>query len=120
MAPPRRSILVISLRYFGDVLLTTPLIRSLRRGFEGAAIDVLLNAGTEGILEGNPDVRAVLTIAEHPGVSGHLELVRRLWRRYDLAVIAETGDRPHLYGWIAASQRAGRRNRKRRSVSGDP
>jgi heptosyltransferase III len=107
MAPPRQSILVISLRYFGDVLLTTPLIRSLRRGFEGAAIDVLLNAGTEGMLEGNPDVRAVLTIAERPGASGHLALVRRLWRRYDLAVIAETGDRPHLYGWIAASQRAG-------------
>jgi heptosyltransferase-3 len=107
MAPPRQSILVISLRYYGDVLLTTPLIRTLRRGFEGAAIDVLLIAGTEGILEGNPDVRAVLTIAEQPGHSRHLELVRRLWRRYDLAVIAETGDRPHLYGWLAARRRAG-------------
>jgi len=107
MAPPRQSILVISLRYFGDVLLTTPLIRSLRRGFDDAAIDVLLIAGTEGILEGNPDVRDVVTVAERPGGGGHLRLVRRLWRRYDLAVIAETGDRPHLYGWIAARQRAG-------------
>ena len=107
MAAPRRSILVISLRYFGDALLTTPLIRSLRRGFEDAAIDVLLIAGTEGILEGNPDVRDVLTVAERPGGAGHRDLVRRLWRSYDLAVVAETGDRPHLYGWLAARQRAG-------------
>jgi heptosyltransferase-3 len=107
MAPTPRSILVISLRYAGDVLLATSLIRALRRGFEGATIDVLVNAGTEGILEGNPDVRATVTVAERPGSAGHLALVRRLWRRYDLAVIGETGDRPHLYGWIAARRRAG-------------
>ena len=107
MASPPRSILVVSLRYFGDLLLTTPLIRSLRRGFDAAAIDVLLIAGTEGILEGNPDVRDVLTIAERPTGRAHLALLRRLWRRYDLAVVAETGDRPHLYGLVAARQRAG-------------
>ncbi len=38
--PLPKSILVVSLRYFGDVLLTTPLIRALARGYEGAAIDV--------------------------------------------------------------------------------
>jgi len=107
MASPPRSILVVSLRYFGDVLLTTPLIRSLRRAFDGVAIDVLLIAGTEGILEGNTDVREILTVAERPTAAGHLALLRRLWRRYDLAVIAETGDRPHLYGFVAARRRAG-------------
>lgn len=105
--PPPSSILVISLRYFGDVLLTTPLIRSLRRGFPDATIDVLVIAGAEGILEGNPDLHGVVTIAERPSGQAHRALVRRLWRRYDLAVIAETGDRPHLYGWIAARRRAG-------------
>ena len=39
------------MRYFGDVLLTTPLIRALARGFEGALIDVLVTAGTEGMLK---------------------------------------------------------------------
>jgi heptosyltransferase-3 len=107
MTASPRSILVISLRYFGDVLLATPLIRTLRLGFPGAAVDVLLFAGTEGILEGNPDVRDVATIAERPDGAQHLALLRRLWRRYDLAVIAETGDRPHLYGCVAGRQRAG-------------
>ncbi len=30
-----------------------------------------------------------------------------MWRRYDLAVIAETGDRPHFYGALAAARRVG-------------
>jgi heptosyltransferase-3 len=106
MTPPK-SVLVISLRYFGDVLLTTPLIRALARGFEGAGIDVLLCAGTGEMLEGNPDVRDVMSVAARPGLADHRALAALLWRRYDLAVIAETGDRPHAYGFIGAPRRAG-------------
>ena len=105
--PFPQKILVISLRYFGDVLLTTPLVRSLRHGHPGAHIDVLVFAGTEGMLEGNPDVRGVVTVAERPSGAEQRALLRNLWRGYDLAVIAETGDRPHLYGWAAARRRVG-------------
>ncbi len=104
---PSKSILVVSLRYFGDVLLTTPLIRALARGYDGAAIDVLLTEGAGEMLEGNPDVRSILTVASRPTLAEHAALVRRLWRGYDLAVIAETGDRPYLYGALAASRRVG-------------
>ena len=47
-AQPR--ILVVALRRLGDVLLTTPLIRSLKRAWPDAAIDALVFRGTEGIL----------------------------------------------------------------------
>jgi heptosyltransferase-3 len=98
-----RTILVISLRFMGDVLLSTPLIRSLRGAYPLAAIDALVFAGTEEILEGNPDLRRVRTTerGEPPA------RWRRLWRQYDLAVVAETADRPHVYGWIAARRRVG-------------
>lgn len=107
MTSPPKSILVVSLRYFGDVLLTTPLIRALAERHREAAIDVLLIAGTEQILEGNRNVRETLTIAQRAGVAEHRALAARLWRRYDLAVVAETGDRPHFYGWLASAERAG-------------
>lgn len=97
------SILVISLRFLGDVLLTTPLIRSLRAAWPGASIDALVFAGMDGVLEGNPDLRRVLTTERGEEMS----LYRRLWRRYDLAVVAETADRPHLCGLVAARERAG-------------
>jgi heptosyltransferase-3 len=106
MTPPK-SVLVISLRYFGDLLLTTPLIRAIARSFEGAAVDVLAIEGVGAMLEGNPDVRSIVTVPSRPSLAEYVALARRLWRRYDLAVIAETGDRPYLYGSIAASRRVG-------------
>src|SRR5258708_8960865 len=58
---PRARILVVALRRLGDVLLTTPLIRSLKQAFPDAAIEALVFAGTEGILAGNPDLAGVIT-----------------------------------------------------------
>lgn len=87
----------------GDVLLTTPLIRSLRAAYPGAAIDALVFEGMEGVLEGNGDLREVITTER----GAERALWQRLWRKYDLAVVAETADRPHLCGLIAARRRAG-------------
>ena len=98
-----RSILVVSLRYLGDVLLTTPLIGSLRAAWPAAAIDALVFAGAEGALEGDPDVRRAIA-TERGEILG---LWRKLGRRYDLAVIADTADRPHFSGWLAAPRRVG-------------
>ena len=63
MAANPSRILVISLRRIGDLLLTTPLIRSLRRAWPDAEIDVLVFANTAGILAGNPDINRVISHA---------------------------------------------------------
>lgn len=101
------SILVVVTRRIGDVLLTTPLIRSARRAWPDAKIDALVFAGTQGVLASNPDVNAVLTIAERPGAGEHLALAARLWRRYDLALSVVPSDRPTVYAGLAAPWRAG-------------
>jgi heptosyltransferase-3 len=97
--PARARVLVVALRRLGDVLLTTPLIRSLKRAFPQAAIEALVFAGTEGVLAGNPDLAAVITMP--PSTAGALQLARRIWRRYDLAVSTQSGDRPVLFAWMA-------------------
>ena len=62
--PPKYSrILIITLRRVGDALLTTPLVRSLRRAWPDAKIDVLVFARTAGIFEGNPDIDHIITYA---------------------------------------------------------
>jgi heptosyltransferase-3 len=120
---PRRILVVVTLR-IGDVLLATPLIRSLRQAWPGAEIDVLVFEQTEGVLSGNPDIKRILTIARRPGFWKHLGLVTGLFRRYDLAVTTLMGDRPVLYTWLAGKVRLGvldnsRRQRwKQRLLSG--
>lgn len=108
MTPPVvRSVLVIVTRQIGDVLLTTPLVRQARQLWPEAAIDVLGFEGTLGMLRGNPDVRELIATPARLGAGGALRLARRLWRRYDLALVAEASDRAHLMGALAAPRRAG-------------
>jgi lipopolysaccharide heptosyltransferase III len=106
VAVPSR-ILVISLRRFGDLLLTTPLIRSLRRAWPGSEIDVLTFISTAGIVAGNPDINHVFTMPERPTTTESARLFVRLWRRYDIAISTQSGDRPTLFAFIAGRLRAG-------------
>lgn len=101
------SILVIVTRRIGDVLLATPLIRSLRLAWPSAAIDALVFAGTEGIIAANPDLRRVIAVPESAKDAAHLKILLSLARRYDLAVSTLPGDRPTFYAWLAGRRRAG-------------
>jgi heptosyltransferase III len=104
---PNPRILVVALRRLGDVLLTTPLIRSLKRAWPDATINALVFRGTEGILAGNPDISSVVTIPERPSVSESFALLRRMWQTYDLAISTQSGDRPTLFGWAAGRRSVG-------------
>jgi heptosyltransferase-3 len=105
--PRNPRILVVVLRRLGDVLLTTPLIRSLKRAYPDAAIDALVFAGTQDILAGNPDLAAVIAMPPRPSLRETLALGARLWRRYHLAVSTQTGDRPTGFAWAAGRRRIG-------------
>jgi heptosyltransferase-3 len=98
---PRPRILVVVLRRLGDVLLTTPLIRSIRRAWPHASIDVLVFADSAGILDGNPDVDRIIRMPQRATHLQSLALVARLWRRYDLAVSSQAGDRPVFFARVA-------------------
>ncbi|GAB2577035.1 glycosyltransferase family 9 protein [Ramlibacter solisilvae] len=106
-APAPRQVLVVATRQIGDVLLTTPLIRAARGLWPQARIDVLGFKGTLGMLRGNPDVAELIETPARLGLRGGLAFVRRLWRRYDLALVTDAGDRAHLMAWIAARRRSG-------------
>ena len=104
--PARPRILVIALRRLGDVLLTTPLIASLRKAWPEATIDALVFADTAGILAGNPDINGIITMPPRRTVAQSLALAAKLWRGYDLAVSTQSGDRPTVFAIIAGRLRA--------------
>jgi heptosyltransferase-3 len=84
--PDQPRVLVVILRRLGDVLLTTPLIRSVKRAYPQASIDALVFTGTEGILAGNPDLAEIITVPQRSSFLDTLSLIARLFRRYDLAL----------------------------------
>lgn len=105
--PNAPRVLVVALRRLGDVLLTTPLIRSIKQAYPSASIEALVFAGTEGILSGNPDLAGVMKLPQRPRPGETLALLWRLARRYDLAVTTQTGDRPTAIAVVAGRQSAG-------------
>ena len=104
--PPKR-LLVIVTRRIGDVLLATPVLRSIKSAWPDTGIDVLVFNGTQGVLAGNPDIDRVLTIATRPRLSTHLRFVARSFRRYDLALSLVPGDRPTFYALLGGRRHAG-------------
>jgi heptosyltransferase-3 len=101
------SVLVVALRYFGDVLLSTAATRALRAAWPQARIGMLVFEGTESMLEGNPDLDAVHALPRGRGWHAQARVVAGLWRRYELALVTQSGDRPHLFAWFAARRRIG-------------
>lgn len=99
------KILVITMHYLGDVLLTTPLIHSLRQAYPDAQLDVLVYKNTVSMLEGNPDISHIIGTPNRPNRVDFFELVWKIFRQYDLAVVTQTSDRPFLYALIASSFR---------------
>ena len=99
-------ILIIATQQLGDVLLTTPLCRAVRQRWPQAHVAVLGFEGTLALLHGNPDIDERIEVRRRDDLSGKLGLARRLWRRYDLALVTQGGDRASLYGWLAARRRS--------------
>jgi heptosyltransferase-3 len=107
LSKPPRSILVVCTRRIGDVLLTTPFVRSLKAQWPDTPIDMLVFRGTEGVVEHNPDVRNVMTVAQRAPLRERIADAMRLWRRYDLACAAISSDRPRFYAFFAGKKRIG-------------
>jgi ADP-heptose:LPS heptosyltransferase len=85
--PPPRRILVIQLRHLGDVLLTTPAVRALRRAYPEARIDFLVDRGARATLLGNPDIDRIIERPSRASLREGAQVVLEARRaRYDLVI----------------------------------
>jgi len=96
-----RRILVIKMRYIGDNVLVTPLLKALKNGYPDADIDVLTNKGTHQVFSGNPFVRDILPFdysvsKEKPWYA--LRFIARLRHKaYDMAIDLTNNDRTSFF-----------------------
>ena len=101
MAP--RNILVIKLRYLGDVLLATPTLHALKAAYPMARLTALVNRGTEEILIGNPDVDHILSLERGTIVEQCRFVADVRHRRFDMVVDLTDGDRAALLTRISGA-----------------
>lgn len=100
-----QRILVIKLRHFGDVLLITPLLSTLRVNYPRALIEVLVYDGTEAMLAGNRDVYLTYTVdrnLKHQSFKAQYRGEHALWNslstgHYDLVINLSDQWRAALY-----------------------
>ena len=102
-----KKILVIITRRIGDVLLTTPLIHTLKAAWPQAKIDVLVFKNTRDILSNHPDINQVIFAPDNKSKLANLKWIMGLWNQYDLAISALTSDRATFSAWIAGKYRIG-------------
>lgn len=96
-----KKVLVIKLRYIGDVLLTVPSVRALRGTFPDAHIAVLVNAGTEEVLSGNYLIDEIILfnrgIKRLPSIKHYTSEIKFLreirGKGFDMTVDLSGGDR---------------------------
>ena len=106
-SPDFRKILIIATRQIGDTLITTPLIKRAHTIWPDAQIDFLGFQNAVGILEGNPYLHQIIGSSPKPKTKEYLQLIQKIFRAYDLAIITQPSDRAYFYGWLAAPHRVG-------------
>jgi lipopolysaccharide heptosyltransferase II len=108
--------LLVRVDLLGDTVLLTAAVRTLRRGYPHARIDVLVLPSTAGVLAGDPDIDAILTwdplTLVDPAKARQLATWRDAWRclrrlrsaRYDLAV-SLCGDAASILARVSGAPR---------------
>lgn len=104
--PPEERILVFTREHIGDLVCSTPAIRSLRRLYPHAAITVDVGERAACVLENNPRVDRLKIRRDHQGLTGKFRDI--LWmrrQRFSHFICLNTSQDAVLHAWIAGIPR---------------
>jgi len=104
-----KRILIVRTDRIGDVLLSTPVIKALRKKNPDSYIAMMVSPGTKDIVEGNPYLDEVIIYdkdAKHKGWLKTLKFAKNLKKKgFDIAIILHPTNRVHLVTYLAGIPR---------------
>ncbi|MDP2913138.1 MAG: lipopolysaccharide heptosyltransferase II [Candidatus Omnitrophota bacterium] len=105
MAKNYKNILIIRLDKMGDVILSTPVIKTMREAFPNSRITFMVRPYTRQIVEGNPYLDEVLVYDKDRhanSITANMKFILKLRRKkFDLALILHPTGRTHILMFLA-------------------
>ncbi len=102
---PQPRILVTRTDRIGDLVLSTPVFRELRKKFPKAYLACMTFLENREIVQGNPDLNQVILYdkkGSERGLWGNWRFARRLAReKFDAVIHLHSTNRVHLVAWLA-------------------
>lgn len=106
------KILVINTKFLGDLIVSSPGIRSLRKTYPNAEIVFLLRKGFEDILIDNPNINKIISF--DPDLKGNFNFVKMIGgvkfikkiksEKFDLVIALHPGDRIAFWSWFSKAK----------------
>ncbi|MDD3013812.1 MAG: glycosyltransferase family 9 protein [Candidatus Gastranaerophilales bacterium] len=104
-----KNILVINLMYIGDLLFTTPLLRTLRNNFAKADITMLVDSKNADVVKYNPNLSEIIAIdkkGEHNKLFNYLKLINDIRKRkFDLVINLHPNERASVIAAFSGAKR---------------
>lgn len=106
-----KNILVINLKYLGDLIVCTPALRALRKSFPDSKIVLLARNEYKSVLDGNPNIDEIISfdssIKKLRGVHRLFEEFRFVKmlrnRKFDAVISMQSGDRYAQWAYLSSA-----------------
>jgi heptosyltransferase-2 len=100
-----KRILVRSANWVGDTIMSTPVIRAIRKNFPEASVSILAKPWVAPVFDHNPHIDRMISYdaaGRHAGWSGKIRLSRDLRQeRFDLAILIQNAFEAALLAYLA-------------------
>lgn len=106
------KILVINIKYLGDLIITTPALRALRNSYLDAEIIVMVRNGFEDVFKYNPDVDGIISF--NPQIKGKKSIKKLIEgikffskiqkEKFDVVIALHPGDRIAFLSWLSRAK----------------
>lgn len=100
-----KKILIVQTAFLGDVILTLPMLQSIKKNFPDSSIDFLCIPGTAGVLKNNPYLSEVVMYDKrNSGIKGFAKLVRKLKsKKYDFLISPHRSYRTSVISYLSSA-----------------